>query len=179
VRNNALRLWVGLRKSRALSVWIRWTRRRTRSPAPRYEHSCRCRCRCGYTVAVDVDVGIADPDPARVPVHLPSSHLALPPCTKRSLLLNASNSLDSLSPRPSLLFHSFFSSPNLPLLCLPLVSLLSSPLPRLGVRHFSRACRSTFLTIAYSSATRKRQRLCVRAAVRSYLIRTLTVSIRR
>ena len=51
VSNNAIRLWVGLRKSKALSVWARWTRRRTRSQTLRYR-CCWWSCRPLYRVPV-------------------------------------------------------------------------------------------------------------------------------
>ena len=50
---------------------------------------------------------------------------------------------------------------------------------RYSTRLFSLACRSTFLHIAYRSTSLKRQRLCVRAAVRTYYIRTLVMTIKR
>ena len=50
---------------------------------------------------------------------------------------------------------------------------------RYSTRLFSLACRASFLHIAYRSISSKRQRLCVRAAVRTYYIRTLATTIKR
>ena len=50
---------------------------------------------------------------------------------------------------------------------------------RYSTRLFSLACRASFLHIAYRSISSKRQRLCVRAAVRTYYMRTLATTIKR
>ena len=42
-----------------------------------------------------------------------------------------------------------------------------------------RSCRAAFLFLAYRSTTLRRQSLCVQAAVRSHLLRSLTKSLRR
>ena len=59
---------------------------------------------------------------------------------------------------------------------------LPSPSPspfRLSIRQFRQTCRSTFLTIAFRAITLKRQRLCVRAAVRYHTRRVLSLLMRR
>ena len=45
--------------------------------------------------------------------------------------------------------------------------------PRLSVHQMRRSCRAAFLFLAFRSTTLRRQRLCVQAADRSYLLRSL------
>ena len=54
-----------------------------------------------------------------------------------------------------------------------------SVVPRLNVHQMRRACRSAFLYMAYQSTSFRRQRLCVQAADRSYLVHTYRTSLRR
>ena len=51
--------------------------------------------------------------------------------------------------------------------------------PRLSVHQMRRSCRAAFLFLAFRSTTLRRQRLCVQAADRSYLLRSLSKSLKR
>ena len=95
---------------------------------------------------------------------------------------------------PPYLILSYLTLPyhTLPYLTLPYLILSYTTLPylvlpyltvpylvRLSLRQFRLACRSTFLTIAFRAITLKRQRLCVRAAVRYHTRLVLLQLIKR